>query len=163
MTPNYATHDPKGYMGDPRRGAAMGRSPKGDWTPSAELADEYGALAVRLSDTLRLKDKRPADGWKAHAWETAANSIREEKRDLKVAYDKAVFRESAAYAPTVTLRRVRLDSQGYDSNGTYFGGGVIYWAATDDGEHDRVFNADDRDDAKRQVLAAIPHARFAGN
>lgn len=162
MTPSYETHDPKGWGGDPRRGAAMGRPAVGDLRTSQELADEFAGACVRLDNALRLKENRPADGYKAHAWEAAAESARREKAKLKDLYNAAKARESGDYAPKVTLRRVRLDSGGYDRLGTYFGDGEpLYWAATADGQYERTFRAADRDDAKAQVRETIPHAKFA--
>ena len=96
MTPSYTTHDPRGWCGDPKRGAALGRpSYKGDLT---------GKL---------------------------------------------------------TLRRIRLDSGGYDPNGTYFGTGEpLYWVANEETTIDYVIRASDREDAKRIVRLTYPNARF---
>jgi hypothetical protein len=162
--PSYETHAPNGYMGDPRRGAAMGRPTTGDLRTSAELAQEYAVASRRLTDALNLKENRPGDGYKARCWEAAAEGARQDKAELKALYIAAKAREAATHAPEVTLRKVGLDSGGYDSNGTYFGtnsaGCVLYWAATDDGSYDRTFRAADRNDAKAQVRETIPHARI---
>ena len=114
---SYKDNDPKGWMGDPSRGAAMGRhSTHGD--PDFE----YKLL----------------------------------------------------------LRKVRLDSGGYDSNGTYFGQGIpscglyVYWYASVNHEGeidvdgttievrgvDATLRANDRDDAKAIILEKYPNARF---
>lgn len=94
--PSYKAHDPKGWGGDPRRGAAMGRH------------DYKGTLVGK-----------------------------------------------------VTLQHIRLDSGGYDPNGTYFGiGAPLYWAASDDGAVDYVFRARNRADAKEEVLIDYPGAKF---
>lgn len=97
MMPDYKTYDPRGWCGDPRRGAALGR-------PTV---------------------KGPAD-----------------------------------FAGRLCLRRVRIDSGGYDPNGTYFGiGRPLYWYADDDGEIDGVLRADDRADARARVLDMYPNAK----
>lgn len=97
-TPDYKTHDPRGWGGDPKRGAALGR-------PS--------------------------------------------------------YTGGRDFAGKLYLRRVRLDSGGYDANGTYFGlGNPLYWLASDDGSIDRVFRAADRDLAKKYARDLYPNARF---
>lgn len=61
----------------------------------------------------------------------------------------------------VSLRRMRIDSGGYDAGGSYWGlGAPLYWAGDDDGIIDIWFRARDRDDAKAQVKARCPNARF---
>ena len=96
--PSYKTNDPRGWCGDPSRGAALGRpTVKGD----------------------------------------------------------------ATFAGKLTLHRVHLDQGGYDVNGTYFGAGApLYWYASDDETIDGMLRASSREDAKRQVRAMYPQARF---
>jgi len=97
MTPDYTTHDPKGWCGDPKRGAALGRPTISDGEPEGKM----------------------------------------------------------------TLRKIRLDSGGYDPNGTYFGiGAPLYWYADQGGNVDAVLRAQDRAEAKRQVLKKYPTAKF---
>ncbi len=110
-TPDYKTHDPKGWCGDPSRGAALGR-------PS--------------------------------------------------------YRGDPDFKYKFVLRKVPLDSGGYDPNGTYFGvGEPIYWYAstnhdgTDDegnpvevAEVDCIIRAADRAAAKQAILKDYPRARF---
>jgi hypothetical protein len=97
--PDYKTHDPKGWGGDPSRGAALGR-------PGIHDADR--AAPVKLY-----------------------------------------------------LRQVRIDSGGYDPNGTYFGvGHPIYWYADADGEVDGITRAPNRDGAKHAVRMTYPKATF---
>lgn len=99
MRPSYKTNDPRGWGGDPRRGAALGRP-----------------------------------------------GVSDAPRD-------AAFK--------LVLRRVRIDSGGYDPNGTYFGiGRPIYWYANDEGTIDGTTRADDRAHARRIVLERYPNARF---
>ncbi len=162
MTPSYATNAPKGYMGDPRRGAALGRSTIGpDPRTMDELQADFVEACQRLDRALRLKEARPADGWKASAWEAAANAAREDKEEIRAHVKALEARQAAQCAPKVTLRRIRLNSGGYDPQGAYWGiGAPLYWAATDDGEYDATFRADDRDDAKATVREVYPNARF---
>ena len=87
-TPDYATHDPRGWCGDPQRGAALGRPTIRDGAPTGKM----------------------------------------------------------------TLRRVRIDRGGYDSNGTYFGlGSPLYWYADESGNVDGMLRATSRGAAKGAV------------
>jgi len=96
--PDYGTNDPKGWCGDPTRGAALGR-------PTIQDA-------------------------------------------------------STDFAERLFLRRVRLDSGGYDGNGTYFGiGAPLYWVASEDGDIDYMLRAGDRETARGKVLARYPKAK----
>lgn len=98
MGPSYKTNDPRGWGGDPARGAALGRSS---------------------------------------------------------------FHLGADWEGKLYLRRVPLDSGGYDPNGTYFGAGTpLYWAASEDCSVDFVLRAASRGDAKKAVLTRYPKARF---
>ena len=72
------------------------------------------------------------------------------------------------YTGKVTLRRVRLDSGGYDPLGTYWGHGApLYWAAADipgdpDGDAcwELVIRAGHREEAKAIVRQTYPNCRF---
>jgi len=91
-------NDPKGWCGDPRRGAAMGRA-----------------------------------------------SVTDAPKD---------------YDGKIGLRRVYLNTGGYDSNGTYFGhGDPLFWAANEDGDIDFMLRAYNRDKARELVLAKFPKAK----
>jgi hypothetical protein len=66
-----------------------------------------------------------------------------------------------------TLRRIRLDSGGYDQGGSYWGHyKQLYWWAVTITEGDAVdecsgfMRATSRQDAKRQILELQPNARF---
>lgn len=97
--PNYKTNDPKGWCGDPKRGAALGR-------PTIHDADTEEGVKL-------------------------------------------------------TLRRVRLDSGGYDSNGTYFGSGTpLYWYADEAGTVDAMVRGSTREAAKKEIRQTYPNARF---
>lgn len=97
--PSYTDNDPKGWCGDPSRGAAMGRT--------------------------------------------------------------SYHTDSQTFTGRLYLRRVRLDSGGYDPNGTYFGTGApLFWCASDCGEIDFVLRGASREVAKREVAKRYPSARF---
>lgn len=99
MPPDYGTHDPKGWGGDPARGAALGR-------PTVKAAPQ-------------------------------------------------------SFAGQLFVSRVRLDSAGYDRNGTYFGvGPPLYWVASAAGDVDFVLRAPSRADARELALLAYPNARI---
>lgn len=99
MIPNYSRNDPKGWGGDPRRGAALGRS------KICEVAPDY-------------------DG-------------------------------------RIYVKRIRLNSGGYDKNGTYFGQGPprLYWVANGDGSLDYTLRARDRTAAVEAVKERFPKAK----
>lgn len=68
-----------------------------------------------------------------------------------------------AEAPRFYLRRIPINSGGYDSGGAYWGHGPrLYWAWALDGAGDisRYFRAADREKAKAAILAEFPDASF---
>ncbi len=94
--PSYTTNDPRGWCGDLKRGAAIGR---------------------------------PSD-------------------------------HCQGFEGRIFLRRIRLNSGGYDPNGTYFGIGVpLYWVASEGGEVDYMLRADSRGSAREMVLVRYPLAK----
>jgi hypothetical protein len=94
--PDYSTNDPKGWCGDPRRGAALGR-------PQI-IGEPEG---------------------------------------------------------TITVRHSPLDRQGYDRNGTYFGGGLpLFWYADEGGNIDAVERAVDIEDAVKVLRERFPGAEI---
>lgn len=60
------------------------------------------------------------------------------------------------------LHRVRLNSGGYTSDGSYFGTGQPLWEYFDDNYSlmVRYVRADDRDHAKAKIIAARPSYTF---
>ncbi len=65
-----------------------------------------------------------------------------------------------SYGGKVNLQRVHIDRGGYDSGGAYWGlGAPLYWCCNEDGEEGFI-RARDRSDAKRQILALVPDAKF---
>ena len=99
MKPDYKTNDPKGWCGDPKRGAALGR-PK--------------IVRINRKDCVKLY-----------------------------------------------LNKIRIDSGGYDSNGTYFGfGKPLYWYADANGNIDCMLRASNRLEAKQLILKEFPNAKF---
>ena len=97
--PNYKDNDPRGWCGDPRRGAAMGRNP-----------------ILNADPTKPIK---------------------------------------------LVLRKIRIDNGGYDCLGTYFGWGApLYWYANSEGTLDACLRADNRKEAKAEILRFYPQARF---
>lgn len=72
-------------------------------------------------------------------------------------------RDEGALLPgdRVYLRRLRLDSGGYDEGGAYWGHGApIYWAYALDGAFDITLRARSRKAAKAAILADYPGVRF---
>ncbi len=59
------------------------------------------------------------------------------------------------------LKRVRLNSGGYDSSGEYFGiGATLYQYQADSMYSCRYIRAYDRNHAKKQISLVYPQARF---
>jgi hypothetical protein len=63
-------------------------------------------------------------------------------------------------AGKVYLRRVYLDSGGYDKGGAYWGVGQPLYEAQDQDGNGFILRAWDRDEAKRAILADFPDANF---
>jgi len=68
-----------------------------------------------------------------------------------------------SYGGKISLRKVRLDSGGYDAGGAYWGlrrrGEALYFYENEDGECGYL-DATSREDAKSQVLELVPDAIF---
>lgn len=76
------------------------------------------------------------------------------------ALGRPTIKGPADFSGRLCLRRVRLDTGGYDRNGTYFGHGApLYWYASDDGEIDGMMRADSRRRARLQLLLTYPKAK----
>ena len=61
----------------------------------------------------------------------------------------------------VALRRIRINAQGYDAGGAYWGvGAPLYWAGTESGDWEAYFRARDREAAKRYVAEQLTGATF---
>jgi hypothetical protein len=58
------------------------------------------------------------------------------------------------------LRRVRIDSGGYDQGGAYWGLGAPLYECQDQDGNTRIFRARDRDAAKAAIRADFPAATF---
>ena len=63
-------------------------------------------------------------------------------------------------AGKIYLRRVYINSGGYDAGGAYWGLGAPLWEAQDQDGNGRIFRARDRDGAKADILADSPDATF---
>lgn len=63
-------------------------------------------------------------------------------------------------AGKIHLRRVPLDSGGYDRGGAYWGLGAPLWECLDQDGNGRIFRARNRDAAKAEILSDFPDARF---
>jgi hypothetical protein len=65
-----------------------------------------------------------------------------------------------AYSGVLTLRRVRIDRDGYDGLGTYWGtgGAPLYWFASPSRYIDRTVRAAGREAARDYVLREYPNA-----
>ena len=67
---------------------------------------------------------------------------------------RGTYEGPADYAGRITLRRVYLDSGGYDTNGTYFGHGQpLYWYACEDGDIDGMLRVE-RDGCRAKLEAS---------
>jgi hypothetical protein len=139
-------------MGDPRRGAAMGR-------PALPCsATDHAALRARIAkfrgflahyETLTPRDR-----------EGLAHQIRADRAAIE-RMESELAALGPEPAPKVRMQRVRLDSGGYDSGGAYWGRGApLYWAGSDCGLVEMWFRAADRDAAKAVVCAGFPLATF---
>jgi hypothetical protein len=160
--PSFETNAPQGYMGDWKRGAPMGRP---SIAPDTRTVEQLQVAAAQLKSFARQaerdrENRKTPDGLKARYWFEAVHYFQEEAQATLALIPAAQARETND-RPKVTLRRVRLDSGGYDDCGAYWGQGEpLYWAATDDGRLDQTFRASDRADAKATVRETFPLATF---
>jgi hypothetical protein len=61
---------------------------------------------------------------------------------------------------TLYLRRIRINSGGYDSGGAYWGRGAPLYYVEDQDGNSRFFRACSREGAKAHIVATFPGARF---
>jgi hypothetical protein len=65
-----------------------------------------------------------------------------------------------AKSPKFSMTRIRINSQGYDACGSYWGIGLpLYWA-TDGAAIDIYLRGRTRADAKAEIRRTYPNARF---
>lgn len=63
----------------------------------------------------------------------------------------------------MSLKRLYLNSGGYDSSGSYYGGGLPLYIYSGETESDEIWGtlrAHTRDNAKAQIRATYPNATF---
>lgn len=60
----------------------------------------------------------------------------------------------------ISLRRVRINSQGYDAGGAYWGIGQALWVAMDQAGATHYFRAPNRDKAKAALCEMVPGIVF---
>lgn len=65
-----------------------------------------------------------------------------------------------ADAGKISLRRILINSGGYDQGGAYWGIGAPLWYAEDIDGNARFFRARNRDAAKESIRADFPGATF---
>lgn len=141
---------PRGWNGGSMRyGASMGRPSKGvdPKTESERLYREAAEMRERAGRLRRHAEHADADECEAEAQRLQA---------------KAYALANTIQTPIkVSLRKIRLDSGGYDSGGAYWGHGQpLYWAGSDCGTLDRFFRAATRDQAKAEIRKTYPNATF---
>jgi len=77
------------------------------------------------------------------------------------ALGRDTIKGDADYSGKLYLSKVRLNSGGYDTNGTYFGvDRPLYWYCDIDNSIDGVLRADSRQEARHEVLAMYPKAKI---
>lgn len=157
-----------GWMGDPRRGASLGRASR----DAATIAESARADIAMTEQTIADLRGGFVPGW----WDAAGNFTPNfptpesldswiEGLEAKMAARRADLATAesalAETGPKFHLRRVRLDSGGYDSGGAYWGHGKpLYEAFTDSGADYMTLRASSRDSAKLEVIEDYPAARF---
>jgi len=145
--PNLA---PRGWNGGPLKyGASMGRPSKGtDPKEEAErLVKEARELEERAGRLRRYAEHSDADECHAEAQRLRAQAF--------------ALANTVQTAVKVSLRKIPINSGGYDSGGAYWGiGQPLYWAGSDCGTIDRFFRAATRDQAKAEIRKQYPKATF---
>lgn len=79
-------------------------------------------------------------------------------------YGAPMGRYSKEYLETesgkIYLRKVPLDSGGYDRGGAYWGLGPTLWECSDQESNGFIFRASNRESAKAYILSMFPDAKF---
>lgn len=162
-----------GYMGDPTRGAGLGRAGTDSRATAFAAREEITGLESTLAS---FADPEFVPGWYDRDKESGAvtftpNFPTPESRAQWVAglaerlrtarRELAAAESSAADRQRFHLVRERLDSGGYDSGGTYWGHGApLYRYESADSLNEGYLRATDRGEARREVLAIYPSATF---
>ena len=60
----------------------------------------------------------------------------------------------------IYLRRIKLDSGGYDNGGAYWGIGQPLWETLDQDGNGFIFRESNRESAKKHILERFPDAKF---
>ena len=160
-------------MGNPRRGASLGRAGH-DWQATAAAARED--IASLESTLAQFADSTWVPGWYDRDRESGAvifepNFPTPESRAQWVAgleerlstarRELAAAESSPADRQRFHLVRERLDSGGYDSGGAYWGhGSPLYRYESADSQNEGYLRAADRGEARREVLEIYPGATF---
>lgn len=162
----------RGYMGDRRRGASMGRASVDKRNPGY-LAELRRDIAADESTIGQLLDGSFVPGWGATDRETGeyrftpnfptpellAAHIERRQAAMQANKDELARLEMPVESPRIHLAGIRLDSGGYDQGGAYWGhSGWVWEAWTDDGafyETGRVYSGiDERREAVERLRAA---------
>ena len=158
--------------------AHLGRMRSGDEIDARGIARAIGGVDPLEADYALERAERAglavtSDGrWfgpsksskSAPARHAKRKSPAEIERDIAETLAKAPRKSHLSKRPTdpsepFSLRRVRLNSGGYDENGRYFGQGQPLWEY-DNREDWGHLRAATRDAAKRALLTKIPSAKF---
>ena len=126
------------------------------------------SLKRRLGSNVMLwpQESTPSgEAYRAQWFDSKSERFREARVEIwRDIGDRSPARHLSRKPPTdqqetFSLRRVRLNSGGYDENGRYFGQGEPLWEY-DNREDWGHLRAATRDAAKRALLTKIPSAKF---
>lgn len=123
----------RGYMGDRARGASLGRSNRDSTSTVRRLRADITATEQRIACYSEPSSAYLFSGTSR----TQAECIAREQAELLELQKTlpAAERAAANDSPKFHLRRIRLDSGGYDQGGAYWGhGGYLFEAFTADGQ-----------------------------
>jgi hypothetical protein len=126
-----------------------------------ELRDKYYQDPIRVAQQAALTLSLEGERRTVSATLPATRPSQPPGAPSRSATARPTLRGRPDFGGHLILRRVPLDSAGYDQNGTYFGRGApLYWFADDHGTIDEMIRALDREDAKNKILRQYPNARF---